>query len=195
MKAVIFMSLMLTVMFVGCTHNHTLRLSNSEDYELLNQRTSRKYPVVIVTRMDGREQRSDMVRIDPDVTSWVDPQTKKTITVQTSEVSNVRYVSWNNGAAEGSIYGGLVCASLGILIAVAQPGDEKTLITNSANNKAIVAGIGSGLVGLFFGAIVGGSIGSKDVYHIDHEYPQQDKIGFNIVNRNNIYFTQLNYRF
>ena len=194
MKAVIFISLMLTVMLVGCTHNYTVRLRSSEDYASLNQRALRKQ--AIVTLMDGQKLTPNMLRFDPDSTSWFDPNTQRVIAVQTAEVSNVRFVRRGKGAAEGLGIGLLGGGLFGAVIGFASGDDETDCfpLCLTAKEKAVLGGIVLGVIGGVLGTLAGVSSGSRDNYHIEHEYPQST-IGFDIVKRDNVYFTRLNYRF
>jgi len=192
MKVVIFISLMLTIMFVGCTHNSTVRLRSSVDYALWNKRTLRKQPVV--TLMDGQKHTANNLRFDPDSTSWVDPNTQRVIAVPTAEVSNVRIVSFGKGALEGLGLGLSIGALTGGLIGTTTSGDTGSGIQYSTGSRIGIAATGLGLIGGLIGLIIGSAKGSKDVYHIEHESPQ-DKIGLEIVKRDNVYFTRLNYKF
>jgi hypothetical protein len=171
MKAVIFLFLMLTPMLVGCTHNYTVRPTRSEHYASLNQHALRKQ--AIVTLMDGKKFHADKLRFAPDSTSWVDPNTRRVIAVQTTEVSDVRFVRRGAGALEGLGLGLLGGALTGAIIGFADGDDPpESFLSFTAEEKAVIGGVLLGGVGGLLGLPIGAAVGSKDVYRIEHQYPQ-----------------------
>ena len=163
MKAVIVISLMLTPTLMGCAHNYTVRPTEPEDYTSLNQRALQKQ--AIVTLMDGRTVPADKLRFAPDSTSWIDPNTRKVMTVRTTGVSNIRFVRRGKGALQGFGIGLLGGAVGGAIIGIA--------ISDESADAPFTPGAAPFTVGIFFGGVggligipIGAAIGSKDVYHI-----------------------------
>ncbi len=173
MKAVIFISIMLTPMLIGCIHNYTVRPTSSADYASLNQHALRQQ--AIVTLLDGRAFYADKLQFAPDSTSWLDPNTRSVMAVHTTKVSDVRFVRRGRGALEGlgiGLLGGVLTGALIGLAGGDEPEDFGCLPVCTAKAKAFFGGITFGAIGGLIGLPIGAMAGSKDVYHIEPESPQ-----------------------
>jgi len=158
MKRIRSLFLGLVIMLIGCTQNRNVR--SSTDYVALTEKSQRQQ--AIVTFRDQKKMIAKKVRFAPDSTTWVMPVTHKLISIQTTDVSEVRFTKRVKGALQGAGFGLLGGALFGVVAGLSS--DEGGFFT--PNELAVIGGVYFAALGGIIGLPVGALIGSKEVYHI-----------------------------
>ena len=159
--------LMLTGLFVGCSH--TLPFSN---YDLINSLTKGKVATLKLPEWDNIKGRD--IQITTDSTYWIEPRKGIKNAVPTSQVHKLVIVNHGRGAWEGfrPFFGaGLALGLLGLIEGDDPPCGPDTWIcfSLSATDKFLIGnslGIGSGVIP----GLIGYMVGSNDVYVINPRY-------------------------
>ena len=135
-------------------------------YENINKGTRGRNAVLILR--DGEELQVRQLWVTSDFTYWIDPQIKQQtsptyIAVATSQIKEVRFIRRGESALQGMGFGFLLGAVVGY--AAGEDCPPNAFICFPREEVAVVFGILGGLIGL----PIGGWIGQRYVYIIEHE--------------------------
>lgn len=150
----------------GCTHQQPLRLDEVGRLARFNAQATEQ--IAVVTLSDGETHSARSLQVTPDLTSWIDPGSNAVMSVPTHDVADVRLRDRGKGALDGLGLGVVIGGLTGAVIGLASGDDDPDLLfAFKASEKAMVGGIGLGLLGGIVGLVVGGVAGSEEVYQID----------------------------
>jgi len=135
-------------------------------YENINKGTRGRNAVLILR--DGEELQVRQLWVTSDFTYWIDPQIKQQtsptyIAVATSQIKEVRFIRRAESALQGAGFGFL----FGVIVGYAAGEDcpPNAFLCFQREDLALGFGILGGLIGL----PIGGWIGQRYVYIIEHE--------------------------
>lgn len=142
----------------------------SDQYAEINRVTRGRRAVLILK--DGLEWKVRQLWMTPDFTYWIDPQIRQqksptNIAVPTSQIKEVRFISRGKGALAGMGWGFLVGGIVGLAAGEDCPRDPNAFIEICFPREQVALALG--LTGALISAPIGGIIGHRDVYVIEHE--------------------------
>jgi hypothetical protein len=148
-----------TVIAAGCTHLRTFK--TYDDINAVSK--DRKGQVILV---DGRAYDGRDFHLAEDSTHWRDLNTKKMLSLSTSQIREIRIKKKGRGAWEGFGIGLVAGTAIGAVIGfadgddpgVGEPGHD--LFSATAEEKAVGYGVFGGLLGGLIGLPVGASTGN-----------------------------------
>lgn len=150
----------------ACTHHHSVTTLRPNEVS-----------IDATARLDNDREVNVRAVPTPDGARWIeragtsdDPRPGPVI--DSADMRSYTTVSHGRGALEGLAIGGLGGAVLGAGLGFAAGDDHCTsnsfcILQFSAEDKAVLAGIVWGSIGLGLGALIGVAIGSRDVYEVD----------------------------
>lgn len=157
----------LTILLVatGCSHQQSLRVSEADGLAQFNARAAER--TATVTLHSGQRHSARALRVAPDSTSWIVPESNEVVSVPTGDVADVRFRNQGRGARDGFLGGALGAGAFGALIGLASGSEEGScIVLCSAGEKAATLGIGLGLIGGVVGLVAGAASGSEEVYPV-----------------------------
>jgi len=180
----LFSLLLLSGILNGCT---TLRVIDQDNATDLSKIQSREAQVKL---LDGRQIDAINLKLRLDSTSFFDRTAKQSKVVATAEIAEIIVARKNAGAKKGAIIGVLSGVTLGAIIGFALGDDpppcdiedpfEKVFCEiideldlpfegerYSAEEKAVILGLTSGVVGALVGRTIGKAVGQKDRYKFE----------------------------
>ena len=135
-------------------------------YENINKGTRGRNAVLILR--DGEELQVRQLWVTSDFTYWMDPQKKQQtsptyVAVATSQIKEVRFISGGKSALQGAGFGFLLGAIVGYTAGEDCP--PNAFICFPREDLAL----GFGILGALIGLPIGGMIGHRETYIIEHE--------------------------
>ncbi len=165
MKTVFLLSLILLLIFVGCSSKFLINPDNNKDKLFLSRISTENNAVV--TLMNRSKINVKNIDINPDTTKWLNLETKNIDCYKTSKIFSISFTKRWKGVFEGFGLGFLSGAVTGMTIGLASGNDPPGWFALTASEKALYLGLALGTVGGVLGIPIGALVGSKSIYYIE----------------------------
>lgn len=152
------------LIITGCTHQHSLRVFETDRLVELNAQVVGKR--VTVTMRNGTRHVAKAFQVAPDSTSWLS-ESNEVISVSTHEVADMRVRDHRRGALNGIIVGVLIGTTAGVFSGLASSQGAFSFGTEAppAGEAILTEGARLGAIGGLAGLAIGGARGS-DLVHL-----------------------------
>lgn len=166
MKKLCLIIYTLSLLITGCTH--TCKYSTLGE---LNSKIKDKEAIIVLK--DEQELIGKDIKISPDSTFWIDQDTENNKSMITSDISSIITKNRGQGAIEGLGLGILCGGVIGAAIGYGSGDDPYQWdqpIRFTAEDKALILGVGLGGIAGLLGMLSGAAAGSNDKFIINKQY-------------------------
>jgi hypothetical protein len=167
MRSLFFLSVVISFSFYGCT---TFYEVNTQDQYSLNNLNifSGEYLTTIYMR-NGNLIVPDSFYVFSDSTFYQITENHKSGFIKNEKITSINFRKRWKGAWQGLKIGALSGALSGAFMGLASGDDPPGWFSMKASEKALVGGLGFGVLGGLVGLPLGAAIGAEDFYYIVNE--------------------------
>ena len=152
--------ILVSISFSGCASS-TKRIDTcfpDQSYQIIEDDLSGQDVTILLG--DGTIHEGELLKINPQTTTWGDYDTETVISVPTAEIWRIKTKSHGKGALNGFGTGLLVGGATGALVGLTADEDDRALAVP-------LGAIAFGAIGGLLGIAIGGSAGTTTNYEIN----------------------------